>query len=713
MATRHKSFCRFCHAACAITVDVEDGVPVLVRGDPSDPVYGGYSCIKGRQLPALFSSPDRVRRTLKRQPDGSFTEIATDQAIEEISTRILQLVETHGPRSVATYLGSLGYYNTVTPAISKAWHKSIGSTSYYSSVTIDQSAKFVARSRFGSWGGGSHGFTGADVCMLFGNNPLVSHFSNFGGVPPFSPSARLRDELKRGLKLIVVDPRQTETAKRATLHLQITPGEDAILLCGLINVILQEQLHDRDFCTAHVEGVDAIGRLVSKFPASYVSERCGIPEQQLIEAARTFARAAKGVAVSGTGPDFAPNAVLSEHLILVLNTICGRYNREGEAYPNPGILQSCPEPRAEVRAPRRVYGGKVGARVRGLAQIYGEMPTATLADEILLEGEGQIKALICLGGNPVVAFPDQDKTVAAMKKLELLVCLDVNQTATTRSADYVIPATFSFARDDATLLTDSWYEEPYAHYCKAIVPREPESLEEWELYWEISRRSGIPIQLRGGEVSTAHRPEIRELMQKAMPKSRVSLDELAAKDGGHTFRECELIVGPASSEQGPRFDLLPDNVAEEIDALREVPAMNAGEIIDDGQRFTHLLISRRIKHRFNSSGHQLPELRKQGETNVAYLNEEDLQKLGIQAGELVQIKSAAGTLTGVAEAANDIKPGVVSMAHAWGDAPEHLVDVRKQGASTNRLVDDNRTYDRITGQPRMTAIPVNVTADDS
>jgi anaerobic selenocysteine-containing dehydrogenase len=202
-------------------------------------------------------------------------------------------------------------------------------------------------------------------------------------------------------------------------------------------------------------------------------------------------------------------------------------------------------------------------------------------------------------------------------------------------------------------------------------------------------------------------------MQKVMPYSRVSLDELAAKGAGHTFRECEVIVGPASSDQGPRFDLLPDKVAEEIGALLKVPAMDAGEIVDDGQQFTHLLISRRLKHRFNSSGHLLPELRKKGETNVAYLNQEDLQKLGIRAGDLVQIKSAAGTLTGVAEAENDLKPGVVSMAHAWGDAPEYLRDVRSQGASTNRLVDDDRTYDRITGQPRMSAIPVNVTADEN
>jgi anaerobic selenocysteine-containing dehydrogenase len=210
--TTHKTFCRFCHAYCAIEVDVEDGKPIAVRGDIEDPVYGGYTCIKGRQLPEQYTTPARVTRSLKRRTDGEFEEIDTDQAMDEIYAKIQQLIKDHGPRSVATYVGSYGYQNSAALSIPKAWHKSINSPSYYTSVTIDQPAKAIAASRFGSWGGGTHAFTGADVCMMIGNNPVVSQYTPFGGPPPFSPYARLRDEMKKGMKVIVVDPRKTDPA---------------------------------------------------------------------------------------------------------------------------------------------------------------------------------------------------------------------------------------------------------------------------------------------------------------------------------------------------------------------------------------------------------------------------------------------------------------------------------------------------------------------
>lgn len=161
--TTHKTFCRFCHAYCAIEVDVENGVPIMVRGDTEDPVYGGYTCIKGRQLPEQYTTGKRVRRSLKKQANGDFAQIDTDQAMDEITAKIQQLIETHGPRSIATYVGSYGFQNSAALHVSKAWHASIGSTSYYTSVTIDQPGRFIANSRFGTWGGGTHAFTGSDV----------------------------------------------------------------------------------------------------------------------------------------------------------------------------------------------------------------------------------------------------------------------------------------------------------------------------------------------------------------------------------------------------------------------------------------------------------------------------------------------------------------------------------------------------------------------
>jgi len=706
--TTHKTFCRFCHAYCAIEVDVEDGRPVTVRGDTDDPVYGGYTCLKGRELPEQYKTPARVSRSLKRKSDGDFDEIDTDQAMDEISAKILQLIEDHGPRSIATYVGSYGYQNSAALVIPKAWHQSIGSPSYYTSVTIDQPAKAISRSRFGAWGGGTHKFTDADVCMMVGNNPVVSQFTPFGGPPPFSPYARIRDEMKKGMKIIVADPRKTEVANRATMHLQVNPGEDPTLISGFIRIILDEKLHDEDFCAHHVQDLEELRKRVEPYTPDYVAGRCGITSEELIEAARTFGNAKRGVAVGGTGPDMAPHGVLTEHLILCLNTICGRVNKEGEQVPNPGIISPPIPRRAEVHAANPAFGKGPKSRVRGLGEIIGEMPTAALNDEILMDGDGQVKALICLGGNPMVAFPDQDKTKEAMDKLELLVCVDLYRSATAKLADYIIAPTISLERDDMTMLTDTWYDVPYAHYTKAVLPRNPQSREEWEIYWELSHRSGIPIDLPGGKLDPAIRPSKYDVLKLIGHNSRIPVDEMREKGKGHIYDEVDVRVEPGREERDAQLQLLPEGVAEEITQVYNENIWRDGLIIDDRREFTHLLISRRLKHVFNSSGQQLTNLQKKGTTNPAYMNPADLDDLGIHSGDLVEIQGAYGMLVGVAEAAKDVKPGVISMAHAWGDIPGNWGDVREKGSSTNRLIDDDRTYDPITGQPRMTAIPVNL-----
>lgn len=704
----HKTFCRFCHAYCAIEVDVEDGKPIAIRGDTDDPVYGGYTCIKGRQLPEQYTTPQRVSRSLKRRADGDFEEIDTDLAMNEISARIQQLIKDHGPRSIATYVGSYGYQNSAALVIPKAWHQSIDSPSYYTSVTIDQPAKFIAGSRFGTWGGGTHKFTDADVCMMIGNNPVVSQYTPFGGPPPFSPYARIRDEMKKGMKVIVIDPRKTEVANRATLHLQVNPGEDPTLLSGFIRIILDEGLHDKEFCAHHVQDLEELKKRVDPFTPEYVANRCGVTVDDVFNAARTFADAGRGVAVCGTGPDMAPHGTLTEHLTLVLNTICGRVNKEGEQVPNPGIIAPPKPRRAQVHPAQPAYHYGPKSRVRGLGEVFGEMPTAALNDEILLDGEGQVKALICLGGNPMVAFPDQDKTKAAMEKLELLVCVDLYRSATAKLADYIIAPTISLERDDMTILTDTWYDVPYAHYTGAVLSRNEQSREEWEIYWELSHRSGIPIDLPGGQLDPTTRPTKYEVLKLITAGSRIPIDTMREKGRGHIYEEVDVRVEAGKEDADAQFQLLPADTADEITEVFNENIWRDGKIIDDDKEFTHLLISRRLKHVFNSSGQQLSNLQKKGTTNPAYMNPADLEDLGIKSGELVEIQGAYGMLIGVAEAAKDVKPGVVSMAHAWGDIPGNWGDVREKGSSTNRLIDDHKTYDKITGQPRMSAIPVNL-----
>ena len=700
-ATTHKTYCRFCHNYCAFEVDVEDGRAVAVRGDASDPVYGGYSCIKGRQLPEAHAHPERVTRPLKRLPDGSYAEIPLAQALDEIAARVSAISARHGKRAIASYCGTYAFQESAALAVSKAWHKGFGSPSYYTSVTIDQPSKAVAASRAGVWQAGMHGFHESDVVMHIGNNPIVSQFTPFGGTPPWNPVKELRDAKARGLKLIVVDPRRTDMARRADLYLQIRPGEDPTFLAGLIRIILDERLHDAAFCAQWMNGLDKLHHAVREFDLDYVAQRTRLPKQRLLEAARTFARAKRGIAVSGTGPDMAPHPTLTEHLVIALNLICGRVNRAGERIPNPGVLTPPAAKKAQPTGPFPAFGHGPRSRVRNLGEIIGEMPSAALSDEILLEGEGQVKALFVIGGNPLVAWPDQHKAVRAIDALELLVCVDIKRAATAKQADYVLPGKMCLERADAPVLCDTWYEAPYTHYTPAIVdpPAGSEPIEEWEFYWELAARLGTPLALAGGPLPLERKPTKDEVLACMLKGGRIPFERVRAQRGGTLYAEVDERALPADENCDKRFEMTPEGIVEELAQVRRESLVES---------FTHRLISRRLRQVYNSSGRDLPDSRARGTTNPAFMHPSDLEELGVRSGDVLEIESAHAMIYGVAEAAEDVMPGVISMAHAWGDPAFSPKEVREIGASTNALISNEVDFDPITGMARQSAIPVNV-----
>jgi anaerobic selenocysteine-containing dehydrogenase len=700
-----KSYCRYCHAYCAIEVDVEHGKPIAIRGDVSDPVYGGYTCIKGRQLPDLYDAPDRLKTAQKKLPDGSFKAIPTSQALDEIAAKVASIIDNDGPRAIASYCGTYAFMESSALALARTFHRGIGSESFYSSVTIDQPGRPIAMSRFGMWGGGTHSFADADVVMSIGNNAVVSSFSMFGGIPPFNPYRRMNDGIRDGKKLIVIDPRKTEVARKAHLFLQVRPGEDPTLLAGIIRVILEEGLHDREFCDNYVDGLEQIRAEVDPYTLEYVSRRAAVPADQVAAAARLFAAGPKGMAVTGTGPNMAQRAPLTEHLVLTLNSICGRYNRAGERMPNPGILSPPKAFKAHVLAANPAWGNGPRSRVRDLGQIFGEMPTAALSDEILEPGEGQVKALFSIGGNPIVAWPDQLKTKRALDTLELLVCVDIRMSATAQLADYILPGKICLEREDMPALTDNWYDVPYGHYTEAVCEPNGDVLEEWEFYWELAQRLNTELPLPGGSLPTDQKPEKQTVLEHMFPNPKVAIDEIRAQQGGHVFSSVQVTVEPGDSDA--RLQLLPEGVAQELREVRAEAIGAHGAPARDGD-FSHLLISRRLKHVYNSSGQQLPAIQKKGTTNSAYMHPEDVSALGIGDGDIVQISSRHGQILGVVAPAPDVKRGVISMAHAWGGLPGNEGEVRQTGSSTNRLLSNEQEFDPITGMARQSAIPVNV-----
>jgi len=505
----HDSFCRFCHASCPIKVTVEDGRPVSVMGAKDNPVYHGYTCAKGRALPEQHLNPSRLLRTVKRDEEGDHHEIPVEQAMDEIAAQLQQIVAEHGPRSVALYTGTYSFpYPAGTP-MAAAWLQSLGSPMHFTSATIDQPGKMIAPALHGTWGGGPYHFDASDVWMLVGANPTISKSI---GIPCMNPAKRLHDAVKRGIDLIVIDPRRSEAAKVAKVFLQPKAGEDPTLLAGMIRVILAEGLGDLDFVAKHTRGLDDLRAAVEPFTLDYVERRAGVPAEDVSRAARVFAAHRNGGANVGTGPNMAPRGNLSEYLTLALNTLAGHWRREGEALPNPGVLMAPSPSKAQAFDPYPAWGFGEQVRVRNLTNTVAGMPTAAL--------------------------------------------------------------------------------------------------------------------------------------------------EPVDRDTYYAFR----------------------------------------------------LVSRRLPDVHNSAGRDIPKLVRKWSYNPAFMNPEDLAEHGLSTGDVIEITSSHSSILGVVEPEQAIRRGVISMPHAFGDAPGSRNDknVREFGSNTGRLSSVDRNYDPYTGIPMMSAIPVNV-----
>lgn len=699
----HRTFCRFCHANCAMLSDVEDGRVVAVRGDPEDPVFGGYTCVKGRQLAEAHNTPERLTSCLERSAEG-WTALGSQDALDAVAQRLRAIIDRYGPDAVAVYCGSYAFQNSAGVGAALAFAQGLGTRHFYTSVTLDQPAKVYTSMQYGQWGGGLQGFGSADVALFIGNNPIVSHYGPPGGLPPFSPSRRLRDAIERGLKLIVADPRESDVARLAHIHLPVRPGEDPALLAGMLHVILAEELYDRNFVGSHVDGLDALRAEVAGFPPEVAARRAGVDPDQLVAAARMFAGGTRGAASTGTGPEMAGRGTLTEYLVQCLNILCGRFCHEGEKVSIPRVFTPAPPRRAQVNPPMRPWGeGFPASRFRGLTQLGYEMPCNVLADEILTPGDGQVRALISIGGNPVVAFPDQEKIARAIGSLDLMVQVDVVMSATAKRADYILAPSMCLERDDITNLSEWWHERAYARYARALIAPPADLLDEYEMIWGLAKRLGTPLPLAGGACPMDSCPDKTSFLDLMVAGSLVAPSKVKADtpDGRHViYDDLHPVVLPPEPGATAKFDLAAGDMPG---ALRRY-----GTEAERDTAMPFRLISRRTRHRFNSTGGHLTNLRAKRSTNPAHMHPDDLARIGIAPGAVVRIESHAGAVFAVAEASDAVLPGIVSMAHAWGDPDIGKEGVREHGGGTNRLVTETERFDPITGQSLQSAIPVKI-----
>lgn len=718
MPEEHVTFCRFCGAFCPIRVTVENGRATRVIGLKENELYAGYSCIKGRALPQQHYDPSRLLHSLERGSDGTHRPVPVEAAMDRIADRLSRMIAAHGPRSVALYSGTYSYIYPPGAELSKSFMRAIGSPMLLDPSTMDQPGKPLSIGFHGRWEAGPQSFAKSDVWMLVGTNPVVSRW---GGIPHSNPAKQLHDAKQRGMQLIVIDPRRSDSAKKADVFLQPRPGEDPTILAGMIRVILTENLIDSAFIGEHVQGLEALREAVAPYTPEYVAARADVPAVDLVRAARVFAGGRVGMASAGTGPNMARRGTLTEYLILVINTICGRWVREGERVTYPLVTLPAQPFRAQaLPRPEKVYDFGEKMRVRGLSESLAGLPISAAADEILLEGEGQIRALLILGGNPIAAWPDQLRTHAAFQALELGVTLDLNMTATARLCDFVIAPKLSLESPAITQMHEGLgfygvshgYAVPYAQYAEKVVdpPEGSEVIEEWEFFYGLAQRMGLQLDVRGRPLDMTNKPTSEALIEMLCRDGRIPFEEVKRYPNGHVFDDPPVLAAPRDETGTARLDVgSPEMIAELEAVAAEAFFEHAG--YDASAEFSHRLISRRMHNFYNSSGQQIERLTREYSYNPAFMNPDELAELGFESGQIVQIDSADGSIRGIVEPDPDVRRGVVSMAHAWGDAPREDEDdrLRETGSNTGRLSSNAAPVDHRSGQPLMSAIPVNLT----
>lgn len=707
------SFCRTCSGGCGTVLDIGADDRILsIRGDKDNPLTQGYACFKGLNAHEAHNHPDRILGAMKKQPDGSFVRIPTEQALDEIAARLAAIIKADGPDAIGAFCGNGSMPNATAYPMVRSFVAALGSTQYYSTLTIDQSAKMVSFGRLGGWAGGQRELDEMDVLLMFGANPLVSHAA--AGLLAYNPVRELKLAKQRGLKLITVDPRETETSFFADIALQPLPAQDAAICAGMIRMILAEGWHDAAFCDKFVgaSNMRDLARAVEPFTPEMVEQRAGLDSGRIRAVTELFARDSRtGIAYASTGPNMTAFSNLAQHMVELLNVVCGRFPRAGDRVRRSNVQAPAVAYVEQVIPASRPWEADGAGRIRGVAQIFGEKLSGTLADEILTPGEGQLKALIVAGGNPATSLPNHEKAIQALRSLDLLVTIDPWMSATAQLADYILAPTMQYEQVGLSLDIPgmNFWPGSWAQYTPRVVSPPPGSdlLDDWYVFWAIAQRLGKPIDFAGqGPLPLDPPPSADDVLEHKLRPGQEPLAEIRAHPHGKDFAGDLGTILPTPDGATEHFDVMPDDVAAELAAFCTTTDTKSQGTLSDHER-PFLMVTRRLRDVFNSSGTTLPSVRKRTPTNPAWFNGKDLVSLGIDEGDQVRLRTRAGEVTLVAARDDKLRAGCVQTTHCWGGAGDDTDPL--DGVCINRLIDDDEHFETINAMPHFSGVPVIVT----
>jgi anaerobic selenocysteine-containing dehydrogenase len=703
--------CPLCEATCGLSVTLEDGRVTGVRGDDADVFSRGYICPKGASLGALHHDPDRLRRPLVRR-DGELVEVSWDEAFAEIGRRLPALIAEHGRDAVAVYAGNPSVHNTSTSLYGPVFYKALNTKNFYTASTVDQLPKhFSAGHMFG------HPLTipvpdldRVDHLLMLGANPLVSNGSLMTAP---DVRGRLKKLRERGGKLVVVDPKRSRTAELADEHHAIRPGTDALLLFALVQTLFAESLFDlRDL---PVNGVDEVRALAAPFTPEAVAAHTGLSADTIRGMARELAAAERAVVYGRIGTTTQTFGTLASWLIDVLNVLTGNLDREGGAmFPLAAAGQANARPGKKRRG---FQTGRWHSRVRGLPEVMGELPVATLADEILTPGDGQIRALITVCGNPSLSTPNAGRLEEALGRLDFMVSLDVYLNETSRHADVILPGPTPLERPHYDLALYQLAVRNVANWTPAVLPTDVP--QEWET---LLRLTGIVMgmgstpDLAALDDFVANQMAERQGVEPGDRRGPERLVDIMLRGGPYDVTLADLEAAPHGVDLGPLEPRLPDVLTTPSGRVELAPEAITADVprlaaaLDTPVNGELLLIGRRQLSSNNSWMHNLEPLVRGSNRCTAQVHPDDAARLGLVDGCTAVVRSRAGKIEVPVEITDTIRPGVVSIPHGWGhdvQGTRAAVARAHAGVNTNVLADD-LLLDALSGTAALNGIPVEM-----
>jgi anaerobic selenocysteine-containing dehydrogenase len=704
-----------------------------VRGDPDDVFSHGFLCPKGVALKELHDDPDRIRTPLIRQPDGSFAPASWDEAFEEIDRRLSPVLAADR-NAIATYLGNPNAHLLSNMLYGPVLLRALGSHNRYSASTVDQFPKQMASAMM--FGTGTTvpvpDVDRTDHLLILGANPLASNGSLMTAP---DMRGRLRALRARGGKLVVIDPRRSRTALEADEHHFIRPGTDALLLFALVHVLLDEGLATPEQRIARLtEGIEVIERLAQPFTPIAVAPACGIEAEEIVRMARELAAAPRAAVYGRIGTCTQEFGTLASWLVDVLNLLTGNLDREGGAMFPLGAAghSNAAGPPGRGRGARF---GRFSSRVRGLPELFGELPVACLAEEIDTPGEGQVRALITIGGNPVVSTPNSGRLDAALSGLEFMLSLDVYLNETTRHADVILPAPSPLHRSHYDLALYLFAIRNIANYSPPTLPPDPEMPDEWVT---LLRLTGIAFGLGpdadvamldeqvartlvereiGAAESPFHGRSVDDVLAELEPRvGPERLLDLMLRAGPYRLTLADLEAAPHGLDLGPLGPRLPDALRTASGMIELAPEPLVADVerlveaLERPRNGELVLVGRRNLRSNNSWMHNLPMLVSGPEQCTLHVHPDDATRFELLDGSEAELRSRAGSVRAVVEVTDAVMPGVVSLPHGWGhDAPgsELRVAAEHAGANSNVLADE-LLLDAVSGNAVLNGIPVEV-----